>query len=224
MCFGPVASFSSSVVLAAIGVATYVKVRTPSQRLFAASPLIFAAHQFIEGLLWNDLHGGQASPATSILISIFLFVAFFVWPIYMPLSIWLLEKNPSRRTLMVPFVMLGAGVGLYLLVHLVLGSESASVINCSIYYSYSIPGSGKALAILYLVATLGAYFLSSYRTIRIIGGVNFVSCVIAATVYYETFVSVWCFFASLLSVMICSFFRNLSLEEGSIDSGGSSPI
>lgn len=52
---------------------------------------------------------------------------------------------------MSPFVLLGIIVGLYLLSYLLRGSESASVVNSSICYSYSIPGSGVGLAILYLV-------------------------------------------------------------------------
>lgn len=97
MCFGPVASFSSSVALAVIGMATLRKVRAPSQLVFAASPLVFAVHQFIEGLLWNNLLGGQPSLATSLLASTFLVIAFFVWPIDHHLASGSLRSTPEEK-------------------------------------------------------------------------------------------------------------------------------
>ena len=48
MCFSPTASFVSAAAIATIGVATLRHVREPRTFLFAATPMLFALHQFTE--------------------------------------------------------------------------------------------------------------------------------------------------------------------------------
>ena len=57
MCFSATASFVASGVIASIGVATLRHVREPRALLFACVPLLFAVHQFTEGLVWLGLDG-----------------------------------------------------------------------------------------------------------------------------------------------------------------------
>jgi hypothetical protein len=48
MCFSATVNFGGSAVLGAAGVATLTKVKHRRELLFAAMPLLFAIHQFID--------------------------------------------------------------------------------------------------------------------------------------------------------------------------------
>lgn len=209
MCFGPVTSITSSIALAAIGVTTVKRACTKRQIPFAAIPLLFAVHQFIEGLLWITLIHREYAFAQPALTVLYLLVALCFWPIYAPISIYLMEESPRRQKLMLPIVLLGALAGVALLTNLLSGTNSAAIKNCSIYYDFLVPETQVGLTFLYVSAVFGATFLSARRSMLFIGIVNLIACFIAAAIYYETFVSVWCFFAALLSIMIYSMFRRL---------------
>ena len=51
MCFSATVNFGGSAVLGAAGVATLTKVKHRRELLFAAMPMLFAIHQFIEGFV-----------------------------------------------------------------------------------------------------------------------------------------------------------------------------
>ena len=57
MCFSATANFVGSTVLAGVGVVTLTKVKHRRELLFAALPVLFAIHQFIEGFVWLGLDG-----------------------------------------------------------------------------------------------------------------------------------------------------------------------
>ena len=57
MCFSATANFVGSSVLGAAGVVTLTKVKHRRELLFAALPMLFAIHQFIEGFVWLGLDG-----------------------------------------------------------------------------------------------------------------------------------------------------------------------
>src|SRR5215469_1072918 len=64
MCFSATVNFGGSAVLGAAGVATLTKVKHRRDLLFAAMPMLFAIHQFIEGFVWLGLDG-ILSPAVA---------------------------------------------------------------------------------------------------------------------------------------------------------------
>lgn len=57
MCFSATASFTSSAVIGVIGVATLARSTHRREWLFASIPLLFALHQFAEGMVWLGLTG-----------------------------------------------------------------------------------------------------------------------------------------------------------------------
>jgi hypothetical protein len=64
VCFSATANFAGSAVLGTAGVVTLTKVKHRRELLFAALPLLFAIHQFIEGFVWLGLDG-ILSPAVA---------------------------------------------------------------------------------------------------------------------------------------------------------------
>ena len=209
MCFGPEASFSSGALLVVVGVATLSKVEKKQEILFAAIPLIFGLHQIIEGFLWLTLENGGSPDTQKWLAFGFLIVAFFLWPIYAPLSVYLIENSKRRRSFMVPIIILGVGVAGYLLFTILWNGHSATIVNSCIYYDFYLPFSEIDLTFLYVTAAFGATLLSSERSVILIGLVNLIFCGLTTLIYYKTFISVWCFFASLLSFMIYAHFRKI---------------
>ena len=57
MCFSATANFVGSGVLVTAGFATLTRVKHRRELLFASLPVLFAAHQFIEGFIWLGLDG-----------------------------------------------------------------------------------------------------------------------------------------------------------------------
>ncbi len=212
MCFGAEASFISSGLLLTIGIASIRKTCSKKEIPLASLPIILSAHQFIEGLLWLTLLGKIPQSFQFPMTLIFLIVAFSFWPTYSPISIFCIESNPKRKLSIFSLIIFGIVVSTFLFYYLLVGPFSASIVNCSIYYNHFIPGQ-KELAILYLLTTFGPYLLSSYKKIVHIGILNVIFCFISYYLYSQTFISVWCFFAALLSIAIYFFFRGKSIKK-----------
>jgi hypothetical protein len=206
MCFGPGPSFAASAVLAAAGTATLKESRSSHERLFALFPLIFAAHQFIEGLLWLVLEHPALHLLEQALTFIYLLIAYCLWPFIAPLGLCLLEPDAERKRAVRLIALLGGGMSLYLLYFIVTGPIQASVVNCSLQYRTLVPRIAWH-GYTYTWVVLFPYFLSSYRPVRVIGLINLVFYGVAYYFYSTTFSSVWCFFAATLSLNIYFFFR-----------------
>src|SRR5689334_18279270 len=107
MCFSAVASFGASAVLGTIGVITVRKTTSPNQKLFAAIPIFFSLQQLSEGLVWLTFMHPNWEPYRLLFSHIFLVFALLVWPVWVPLSVWLLEVNNRFRKLLLGFFFFG---------------------------------------------------------------------------------------------------------------------
>ena len=200
MCFSATASFTASAVLLGIGALTLRRVERPGDRALAAIPILFAIQQALEGLVWLSLTGtihGMLGPATQV-YSLFSHV---LWPVYVPLAVWLAEPPGSRRRGLFGFMVAGAAVGGFLLYGMVVNPIVARPIGQHIDYDSPHFYVAAVLA-LYLAATTVSQMLSSHRWIRWFGVLALGSAVAAYVVYAQWFISVWCFFAALLSGVI----------------------
>ncbi len=219
MCFSATASFGASAVLGAVGILSVAKAKTNPQRTFATIPLLFAAQQFTEGLLWLSLKNDNMASWQSSLTYIFLIFAMAIWPFWIPFSIWLLEKDAKRKKIIKGFVGMGAIVAIGVLV--VLFSYPVEVVtpfcfNCpspagsSVYqhlhYEFDIPSLVKklivAFSVLYIAATIITPFLSGIKKMKWLGVVFLVSYLFAVIFYNGFVISVWCFFAAVLSFVV----------------------
>ncbi|MEZ5893187.1 MAG: DUF6629 family protein [Parvularculaceae bacterium] len=105
MCFSATASFTASAFLAGVGAATLAQKPAPREAAFAAIPLIFAAHQAIEGVIWLKLGAGSDAPQP--LVIAYLLIAQVLWPAFIPASVIMMETNRRRWGL---WVLLAAGL------------------------------------------------------------------------------------------------------------------
>jgi len=200
MCFSATASFTASAVLLGIGALTLRRVERPGDRALAAIPILFAIQQALEGLVWLSLNGtihGMLGPATQV-YSLFSHV---LWPIYVPLAVWLAEPPGSRRRGLFGFMVAGAAVGGFLLYGMIVNPIVARPIGQHIDYDSPHFYVAAVLA-LYLAATTVSQMLSSHRWIRWFGALALISAALAYVIYAQWFISVWCFFAALLSGVV----------------------
>jgi heme/copper-type cytochrome/quinol oxidase subunit 4 len=209
MCFSPTVSLAASAVLTAAGIASLRKADTRKEMLFASIPLLFAVQQCVEGLLWLSLLNGVEDLSRHLVTNAYIVFVGIVWPLLIPLSIWVLEPEPVKKRMMLAVAALGAGIGVYSLNLLYnYGVQAILVDNCCIMYDNSLK-QGEAEKLIYLVATCGAYFLCSYRSVRLIGMANLAGFVIAYYFYEINFASIWCFFAALISTLIYVYLERI---------------
>ena len=102
----------------------------------------------------------------------------------------------------------GAAAGVFLLYFLVTEPIVSEVVGKHISYQSPHFYIG-AVMVLYVLATCVSPFVSSCKTIRWFGAATFVSLVAAYAFYAFWFISVWCFFAAGLSVIVLVHFRSL---------------
>jgi hypothetical protein len=203
MCFSASASFGAGVVLSVIGVASLKKVQDPSQIMFAGIPLIFAVQQIAEGFLWLALPNPAYFSIQQFITYFFLFFAQILWPAWVPISILLLDKEYKRKKIQKILVAIGLLVAIYLSYFLLLYNVQAKIIGHHITYKqyytapYSIYG-----GIFYIIATIAPAFFSHIKRMWMFGTTILISYFISIIFYEHYVVSVWCFFASIISVSI----------------------
>jgi len=206
MCFSAFASFSAGAALCVIGGASARRVRRAAELPYALVPLCFGLQQLLEGALWLALPTPQhcLSGALTQGYSAFSQV---IWPIYIPLAVYLLESPGWRRRAIGLLAGAGAGVGLYLLWHMVQVPVLAQFSGGHIAYVF--PHFHQPLAtVLYLLAACVSPLLSVWPRVRWFGLLVSVSLVASAYFYARWFISTWCFFAALQSAVVWLHFTS----------------
>jgi len=207
MCFSATASFTAGFALSALGLATLALAPAPRDRAFAAIPLLFGLQQLTEGALWLALQS-DAPVLRSCLTAGFTGFAEVLWPLWAPLAVWLIEPEPRRRQAIALCGAAGVVVAMALLFGLVTDFAPAELRDGHIFYGLAhynwfrdthllVP-----LMALYVLATCVAPLLSSDRLVATFGAAVTASLVATFYAAAEYLVSVWCFFAALLSVLV----------------------
>jgi hypothetical protein len=212
MCFSAMANFTGSGILGTVGVITLTKVRHRRELLFAALPLLFAVHQFIEGFVWLGLDGVLSPEVTHAMGAAFMLYAQGLLPFLIPLSVWLFEPTTKSRQRMAPFLVIGGATGLYILWALTAYSFEVSVkANTLVYVNPAT--NNLAVAILYVIATCGTLFFSKEKDMVIFGAANLIILLAVMAVKRYAFTSLWCAYAAVASVIILAYFwKTLALR------------
>jgi hypothetical protein len=204
MCFSAPASFISGAALSAAGAAAARKARGGGERSFALVPLFFGIQQLIEGLVWLSFSSSLAVLNT-VSTYAFSFFAFVFWPVYVPFAVAAMETNVRRKRLLKFFQLTGLAVGGYFLYAQIADPVVSSVVEHHIVYHNPRFHEFSAI-LLYFAATIGSCLLSSRRVIRLFGIAVLVCAFFTSWFYYYSFVSVWCFFAAILSCIVLWYF------------------
>jgi hypothetical protein len=210
MCFSASASFTASGVLTVIGVGSVAQTKTKRGLMYAAVPLVFAVQQLIEGFEWLAPVGSAASVA---LAYGFLFFAVILWPTYVPIAVYLIEPRKDKKQVLMTFIVLGSIISVYAIVNFLLIPPSATnTLCCHVIYSFKMPLK-FAVGGAYAVATCGSLLLSSRHWVKIMGVVSALSLIVAYFYTAVSFVSVWCYFAALLSTLVFVHVRSQRNEH-----------
>ncbi|MBI3259008.1 MAG: hypothetical protein HYZ54_06000 [Ignavibacteriae bacterium] len=220
MCFSATASFGAGVVLSAISYATTKKAQSPSQFVFASIPLIFCIQQISEGFLWLALTDTAFLPLKYSTMYVFLIFAQIVWPTWIPLSIFILEKNSKRKKILKLFVGIGALVSLYLGYCMVTNTVDAKIIGYHVSYEQDYPLAFQFTSgLLYIVATILPSLFSSIKKMKILGAAIFISYFMTRMFYEDYIISVWCFFATVISLVVLAIMyevKKIKIESPSL--------
>lgn len=208
MCFSAPASFIAGTLLSIGGVYT-LHTSKPEMRRFAALPLLFGIQQLVEGALWLSLNAPD-SCTTNAFAVVYLFLSHVFWPIYTPLSLIPLEVSALRKKFLVFFSLIGTLVGAFLLTSIIRETTVNSAIACVEHHSiqYAItPAHPHLIVLFYFIVTVGSCLVSSNRRINYFGLVLFFSLFASLELYYDSYLSVWCFFAAVLSSSVYAIVR-----------------
>jgi hypothetical protein len=203
MCFSASASFGAGVALSIVGFVAIKKAKTSSQIMFANIPLFFAVQQLSEGFLWLSLTNPDFIFLKEVMTYNFLFFAHIIWPFWVPLAVLWLEKNEKRKLLLNGLLALGVLVSLFLAYYLTNYRVEGRIENHHIDYVLDYPNElSRHGGILYGAATILPAFFSTVKRMWILGVTILISYMFTAVLYEDYILSVWCYFASIISIVI----------------------
>ena len=200
MCFSATASFSAGAILLGLGTLTVKSAHRRREMALAAIPLLFAIQQLSEGVIWLTFQ--YDAPQLNVAMTYFYsFFSHVLWPIYVPVAVLLIEPLRWQRAVLLGFVAAGLAAGLFLLQILL----TFPVVSRSTgrHMEYVSPHFFAATVMtLYLLAATVSPMFSSHRLVKVFGVLALLSFAAAYGFYATWFISVWCFFAALLSAVI----------------------
>jgi hypothetical protein len=200
MCFSVESDLAVGIALLPVGVLALREVRQVRELPFASLPLLFAAHQLIESVVWAGAHGTVSQAVQDVATMAYLVIALPVLPLLLPLAVLLLEPRGARRRV-AGFVALGAIVCAYFAIVLLTSPVRVTVHDYALEYHTGVTN-GWLWVPLYVVAVVGPSILSGYRSIVVFGVVNLVALTLIGLIYSTGFISLWCVQAAAASLLV----------------------
>jgi hypothetical protein len=208
MCFSSTASFLSSAVLTAIGSWLIWKYKGTKKLLLASIPLFFGLQQFSEGMVWLDVTSNIDSKRLLFFKNIFLFFAYIFWPIWVPLSLRVLETLETRKKILNGFVILGFLLGINALFYVFDSPLKSHRFSIDYLVTIKVFGSWFLYCIFYITTTVVSFFISSKKLMGLFG--IFVGLLAIITYSFDKSIgaSLWCFFSAIASISLVFLIKN----------------
>ena len=205
MCLSPEVDLSAGIAISVIAVDAIRNNRHARSLPLALIPAVFALHSFSSAIVWFSLRGDVSQSLGSAATSFYLFIAFVLLPIFVPISVLLIEPRGWRRSIMVGVTAMGIFAGFDFFRNFVLGHTSA--VACDRYIDFHVSGAATISGGFYVVATCGAMLLSAQKplvywgilNVAIVGGIN--------KWQSHGLPSLWCFWAAITSGFVVWFMR-----------------
>lgn len=203
MCFSATASFGASVMLASIGTVAVIKAKASSLKVLALIPFIFSIQQFTEGWVWLSLTKEGFAIWKVPGMYIFLFFAEVAWPSCISFSMMLLENKDNRKMILRYLFYGGILLSSVLAFSLYYYTADVKAIGYHVMYTIDTPYSFKAITnLFYFLTAVLPPFLSTVKKAWWIGVILIVSFIIAKVFYQNYIISIWCYFATIISAII----------------------
>ena len=210
MCFSTEASFISGAVLSIIGIATIKKAQTPAQIIFAGIPLLFAVQQIAEGFVWLSFSNATFGPWHQFFTYLFLLFAQVIWPTWVPLSIFLLEKDRKSAKPLQILLLIGILLSIILAFRLSTETITSAIVEHHIKYTFNNKNYFYHFTgIFYVLVSVFPPFFSQFKKMSLLGWLIFISFGITVLFYGAHIISVWCFFSALMSVAVYYILLNI---------------
>lgn len=222
MCFSAAASFGVAAILLPAGGYCVWSALHKSKALLglAVIPFVFSFQQFCEGLVWRGIEQDDHSRTgvARVAAFVFLYFALSFWPFWIPFCAFLVEQSTPKKWLLALFVFLGLAVGLVLYVPVLVHPDVLVVTasNHSIIYDIAQSAAVQAMPIigwqvLYVLVVGLPMLIAPSRGFVVFGVALILSAAVSHFFYWYAFISVWCFFAAILSLYLCYSFRKVPL-------------
>ena len=209
MCFSASASFTASAVLTATGA---LSVRRAAQLkggigLLSLStfPVFFGIQQGFEGLVWLGMSETISTSLRDVAALGFMFFAFLFWPIASPVTGYFIETQPVRKKIFLFLIPTGIAVGAYLTYFTLINFKAPiAPTHWGSHLSYLIDARliDHSEYVYFFTACAPLVFSSNRIAFRF-------GCALAASFaitmigfQLTTLPSIWCFFASICSLII----------------------
>jgi hypothetical protein len=202
LCFSASVSFAAATVLLFEGFIALRVAPTRRHLGLAVVPLLFAAQQACEGVLWTEVTSAPFNKVTSASAYAFLFFAFAIWPPYLPMALALLERG-RRRSVLLAVSALGLAAGVYLLFCVTFRPTDVCTAQGSLYYWVQVDAPAKVAApFAYLAVVVTPLLISSLRGTTLLALALVATFGLSAIFGGAGFLSTWCFSAAMLSGLI----------------------
>jgi len=210
MCFSAEASAGVAAAILPVGgycLATAWR-KARAYLLLAMAPLFFGLQQLCEARVWDAMNRGDTELARAPSLA-FLFFAFAIWPVWIPAAVTAIEPPGRKRWAFIALTGMGMLFGAMYYLPVVtdgLGLHPV-IVGHSIRYDFSAvalvrSGWWWVGPLLYMATTCGPLLASHDRHLRPLGIAFVVSGIITYAVFASAFASVWCFFATILSLYL----------------------
>jgi hypothetical protein len=195
----------------------------------ALVPVAFGLQQFSEGAVWIGLHRDDLAlvrPASLV----FLFFAIGFWPFWIPLSVLMIETRRQMRWLL--GLLTVAGMTWFWLYYSIAENPGevleTLVVKHSIRYEVTdiaafhvAPRAFWRLAYVAVICVSLALAPfeagSGSKKATVWGGLLIAGLfLVSYFLYWHAFLSVWCFFAAVTSLLLCSVFYKLPKPAGAV--------
>ncbi|MEU9476060.1 DUF6629 family protein [Streptomyces sp. NPDC048191] len=199
MCWSATADLAAGSGVAAVGVACVALVRTVRELPLAALPLLLGAHQIVESVVWDS--GGGSGPATVA----WAVIALPLLALWVPVGVLCVAPPHARSRLVVPLAA-GAVTAAVLAHGLATEPVTAEIRGRTVGYLLHV-SPAPLLVLGYLLATVGSLLLSGDRRLLGLGVLAAVGASVCWALWRLEFVSTWCAFAALCSVVLLGWVR-----------------
>lgn len=212
MCFSATASFTAGACLLMGGLYGMNRAiqYAPQWVPLTIYPVAFAIQQLMEGGVWVSLKDSSLDGAhtTQFFALGFLFFSHCFWLFWVPFSIFWLEERQLQRRVLFVLIILGSLLGVYLYLP-VLFNDWVQVNVASGHIAYDIRLAFGGLLpwttgrLLYAGLTLIPFLVTPKVSLNLLGILLFLAMVVTVWLYEAiAFISVWCFFAAIISAYI----------------------
>lgn len=209
MCFSATASFAASALLIPSGIYCIktALAKDTDYLPLAFTPLAFGIQQALEGVVWLGINSNNFHDVDIGSLG-FLFFSHWFWLFWMPFLVWASDRNQKIKHVCAIFVLIGFVYGALLYLPLLVNfnwleiDASSGSIAYRTKLIFDFPMYREFASIIYALIVAVPLLIASNCNINTFGALILVSMLFSEIVFYYAFISVWCFFAALLSSYI----------------------